>query len=231
MGDGSGAELGLVGERGTLHAGDEDADDAAGDALRREGAFDDEGNGLRESRDVGCQHEDAGDQVEHGHERNELVGHAGDAADAADDDHPDEGRDDQPEDHTRGAATEQPVLAAGHGLDLGEGLVGLEGIATAQRSEDAEDREGDGQHPPQPCLALFCQSSREVVHRPAGNTPVGVLAAYLTPSVHSVNFVDIDRSPATIIQNVAPGPPMVMATATPAMFPRPTVPETAVASA
>lgn len=26
-----------------------------------------------------------------------------------------------------------------------------------------------------------------------------------------MNFVDIDRSPATIIQNVAPGPPMVMA--------------------
>ena len=34
-----------------------------------------------------------------------------------------------------------------------------------------------------------------------------------------------------IIQNVAPGPPIEMAIATPAMLPRPTVPETAVARA
>ena len=40
---------------------------------------------------------------------------------------------------------------------------------------------------------------------------------YFTPSVHSVNLVDIPSRPATIIQNVAPGPPRVMATATPAI--------------
>jgi len=39
------------------------------------------------------------------------------------------------------------------------------------------------------------------------------------------------RRPARIIQNVAPGPPIVTATATPAMLPRPTVPETADESA
>ena len=38
-------------------------------------------------------------------------------------------------------------------------------------------------------------------------------------------------TPARIIQNAAPGPPTVSATATPAMLPRPTVPESAVASA
>ena len=54
---------------------------------------------------------------------------------------------------------------------------------------------------------------------------------YFTPSVHSANFVVMDRNPATIIQNVAPGPPRLMATATPAMLPSPTVPDTAVASA
>ncbi len=37
--------------------------------------------------------------------------------------------------------------------------------------------------------------------------------------------------PATTIQNVAPGPPMDTATATPAMLPRPTVPDTAAVSA
>ena len=39
------------------------------------------------------------------------------------------------------------------------------------------------------------------------------------------------RKPASIIHNVAPGPPSVTATATPPMLPRPTVPDTAVLSA
>jgi len=39
------------------------------------------------------------------------------------------------------------------------------------------------------------------------------------------------RKPATIIQNVAPGPPMEIAIATPAMLPRPTVADSAVVSA
>ncbi len=54
---------------------------------------------------------------------------------------------------------------------------------------------------------------------------------YFTPSVHSVNLVVIPSNPATIIQNVAPGPPNEMATATPAIFPRPTVEAVAVAIA
>ena len=54
---------------------------------------------------------------------------------------------------------------------------------------------------------------------------------YSTPSVHSANLDDMPSSPAAINQNVAPGPPVEMATATPAMFPMPTVPETAVDSA
>ena len=39
------------------------------------------------------------------------------------------------------------------------------------------------------------------------------------------------RDRHTIIQKVAPGPPKAIATATPAIFPNPTVPETAVAKA
>ena len=38
-------------------------------------------------------------------------------------------------------------------------------------------------------------------------------------------------NPHKIIQNVAPGPPNAIATATPAIFPNPTVPDTAVAKA
>ena len=54
---------------------------------------------------------------------------------------------------------------------------------------------------------------------------------YLTPRVHSTNFDDIPKSPAIIIQKVAPGPPIATATATPAILPRPTVADKAVVSA
>ncbi|SII70007.1 Uncharacterised protein [Mycobacteroides abscessus subsp. abscessus] len=49
--------------------------------------------------------------------------------------------------------------------------------------------------------------------------------------MHSTNFVHMPSSPAMIIQNVAPGPPRATATPTPAMLPRPTVPDSAEASA
>ena len=52
-----------------------------------------------------------------------------------------------------------------------------------------------------------------------------------TAKVHSANLVLMPSRPAMIIHNVAPGPPTDMATATPAMFPTPTVPDTAVARA
>ena len=52
-----------------------------------------------------------------------------------------------------------------------------------------------------------------------------------TDIVHSANFVLMPSRPAMIIHMVAPGPPREMATATPAMFPIPTVPDTAVARA
>ena len=54
---------------------------------------------------------------------------------------------------------------------------------------------------------------------------------YFWPSVHSANLLLIPRSPASTIQKTAPGPHRETATATPAMFPRPTVAESAADSA
>mgnify|MGYP000849726654 CR=1 FL=1 len=51
---------------------------------------------------------------------------------------------------------------------------------------------------------------------------------YLTPSVHSQYLRDIPSKLDNIIQNVAPGPPRDIATATPPIFPKPTVPDNAV---
>ena len=49
--------------------------------------------------------------------------------------------------------------------------------------------------------------------------------------MHSQNFKDIPNIPDKIIQKVAPGPPSEIATATPPILPRPTVPDKAVARA
>ncbi|EYR64473.1 hypothetical protein N866_10595 [Actinotalea ferrariae CF5-4] len=61
--------------------------------------------------------------------------------------------------------------------------------------------------------------------------PSSCSSRYFTPRVHSTNFVAMLSRPATIIQKVAPAPPMVTAIATPAMLPSPTVPDTAEDSA
>jgi hypothetical protein len=66
---------------------------------------------------------------------------------------------------------------------------------------------------------------------PPRTVPSGRTFRYFTASVTSANLVLMPRKPATTIQNAAPGPPMVMASATPPMAPRPTVPDTAVLSA
>ena len=59
---------------------------------------------------------------------------------------------------------------------------------------------------------------------PPLTSPVGEIFLYFTPRVHSTNLVVIPNIPATIIQNVAPGPPTAMATATKEILPNPNVP-------
>ena len=66
---------------------------------------------------------------------------------------------------------------------------------------------------------------------PPLTTPSESISRYFTPRVHSTNFVHMPRRPAMIIQNAAPGPPIASAAPTPAMLPRPTVPDTAEVSA
>ena len=63
---------------------------------------------------------------------------------------------------------------------------------------------------------------------PPETVPSGLIFLYLTPNVHSQNFSDIPIKPDNIIQKVAPGPPREIATATPPILPKPTVPDKAV---
>lgn len=46
-------------------------------------------------------------------------------------------------------------------------------------------------------------------------------------NVTSINLMDMPKNPTTHIQNIAPGPPNVIAKATPLIFPRPKVPDKA----
>ena len=62
---------------------------------------------------------------------------------------------------------------------------------------------------------------------PPEKVPSSFCLRYFTPMVHSANLVAMPSRPQMIIQNVAPAPPSAMAAPTPAMLPRPTVPESA----
>src|SRR3569833_1364158 len=57
------------------------------------------------------------------------------------------------------------------------------------------------------------------------------VSRYIMASVTSTVLFAIPKKPGIHIQNCAPGPPTAIATATPAILPRPTVPESAVESA
>lgn len=59
------------------------------------------------------------------------------------------------------------------------------------------------------------------------DTSIILYMSILYPNVHFTNVNDIPNNPVKIIQNVATKPPTAIAIATPAMFPKPTVPETA----
>ena len=61
--------------------------------------------------------------------------------------------------------------------------------------------------------------------------PSGATWRYFTASNPSAYFVAIPKNAATSIQKSAPGPPVVIAVATPTMFPVPIVAESAVHSA
>ncbi len=65
---------------------------------------------------------------------------------------------------------------------------------------------------------------------PPVRSPFSFRVRYFTESTASAYFVPMPTSPDTQSQNTAPGPPIVTAPATPAMFPMPIVAASAVAS-
>ena len=78
---------------------------------------------------------------------------------------------------------------------------------------------------------MEARPSRRYHIGPPETVPSAWTLRNFTAIVHSAIFVDMPTNPATNIQKAAPGPPIVMATATPAMLPSPTVLDNAVANA
>ena len=109
----------------------------------------------------------------------DLLGHPGDALDAADDDHADAATA-KTRPKSQPGVGEEAVVATGDGHDLRGGLVGLEHVAAAERAADAEDRRRAAARTlPRPPMPRSASAVAQVVHRPAGDGAVGVLAAVL----------------------------------------------------
>jgi hypothetical protein len=85
VGDGSGAEPGLVGEHGSAETDDHDADEASGYTLRREGARPDGGEGGRQFGRVDGDDGKRRDHVQQRHTGDQPRGGARNGTDAADD--------------------------------------------------------------------------------------------------------------------------------------------------
>src|SRR5882757_7775264 len=80
-------------------------------------------------------------------------------------------------------------------------------------------------------IHVLGNASRMTYIGPPWITPAESLPRYMTDKVEVKKFVDMPTKAVTHIQNNAPGPPMLIAAATPAMFPIPTVEARAVDNA
>lgn len=143
-----------------------------------EGAEEDLDERVRDRGCVGAEDDEAADDVENRHGRDEDSGDLGQGLDAADDDEPGEDRDDDSE--------QPPVIRqpgperarAGDLDELGDGLVRLEGIG-AQSRDHHEERPQRREDSAQPGLPDLGEPVAQVVHRPAGGGSVRMDAAML----------------------------------------------------
>ena len=189
VGDGAGAEAGLIGEDAAgdalLHTEKDTADGTAGEGLRVECTADDGGQHRREApvvddHDAQCQHD-----VEQCHERHQLFGDAADALDAAQQHHGhhhshhhahDEV--DRGQDAVQAAAVGQQGRVDGcdDGVDLG-------GVAGAEDRQHAEQRVQHREELPPAAEAVF-----NIVHGAAHQLAVFVPLAEMHGQRHFGEF-------------------------------------------
>ena len=160
-----GAHAGLVGEQaalGTLGDGGDDAEGHAADlGLRVEGALEDEAEGRGHLAGMGDEDSQTADDVDDGHEGNDLLGDGGEALHAAQEDEAGDGGHEQADD-PRGDAESG-------GAGGGDG-VGLHHAAHEAQGQDDGDREEAGQEG----AKLAVEGGLDVVDRAAVHGAVGV---------------------------------------------------------
>ena len=151
-----------------------------------------------------------------------FLGHLGDGFDPADDHRKDHTGEDHPGDPAG--------IVADHARNLLMRLVGLEHVAAAQRAEDAEDREHHREElaPRQPA---FGKALGEVIHRPARDAAIGIFVTVFHAQRAFGEFRRHAHQRGEDHPERGPRPADADGDRHPAILPRPTVPESAVASA
>ena len=161
---GSGTQTSLIGEDAALHTPRDNhkhgADCAAGDACGRECASKDvsEDSGQRGcGEDNDCQ---AGHNVDDGHAGNQLLGNRTQTLDAAEQNESSSHSQDQADNQVDGSeAAEVRVESQDNGVDGGDDVAGLDGVAGAQCGQSCKDGEQDSQP-----LPLGAQTLGDGVH-------------------------------------------------------------------
>ena len=176
-----GAQAALVGEKAALEAELESQHDsrshcAAKSCLRRERAHEDGGNRLAQVLAVNANDYQAAHNIEHSHDRNELLTDTGDALKAAEDDKGDKDRHDQADDPCGDALTVEERRCrdgAGKRVRLHRGTDAKGGNGRKQRKEDGEEL----------AQALVLETALEGVHGAADHLAVLILHAPLHTDV------------------------------------------------
>ena len=155
----------FVGENAALEAelqsqGDRGANRAAGGARRSEGAHDDLTNGFTKVLTVQANNDDAAHHVEDGHDGNELLAHAGNRLDAAQNDNGHKRHDhdaDEPLRNGRAVDERRVVQCIGERVRLGR----------SANAERGQRREQGKQHSKHAAELLVLEAALERIHRAA----------------------------------------------------------------
>ena len=189
MGDGAGAKAGLIGEdaagNALLHTEEDAADGTAGEGLRVKCTADDGGQHRREAPVVDDHDTQRQHHIEQCHERHQLLGHAADALDAAQQHHGHHhGHHHAHDEVDRGQDAVQAAAVGQQGrVDGCDDGVDLGGVAGAEDRQHAEQRVQHREELPPAAEAVF-----NIVHGAAHQLAVFVPLAEMHGQRHFGEF-------------------------------------------
>ena len=146
-------------------------DRAASDAVGRERTSKDVVEHTAQRAGVGHNDHDAGHDVNHGHEGNQLLGNGAQTLDTAEEDDSNQNDQNDTQNDVHGAlCAKRRVERSDHGVDGGSDVAHLHGVADAEGCQSGEDTE-DGAQP----LPVLAQTVLDVIHGAADPLALFVL--------------------------------------------------------